>query len=143
MTLIKKGWSSPFSSTYLSDFFNTDKLLEDEFFKVERMPAVNVIDNKENFMLEVAVPGMEKDDFKVEVKNGLLSIFAETKDEKKEENKNYTRKEFSSMSFSRLFTLPENVKEGEIVAEYKNGVLHILIPKMESKDVIAKKVEIK
>jgi HSP20 family protein len=143
MALIKKGWSSPFSNAYLSDFFNTDKLFEEEFFKVERNPAVNVIDNKENYLLEVAVPGMEKDDFKVEVKNGMLSILAETRDEKKEENKNYTRKEFSSLSFSRMFTLPENVDAAGIDAEYKNGILVITIPKIELKEIIAKQVEIK
>lgn len=129
MTLVKKGWTSPFNNNYLSDFFNTDKLLNDDFFVTERMPAVNIIENEKSFELEVAVPGMKKDDFKIEVKDGMLSIFASIKNEKQEETKSYTRKEFSCTSFSRLFTLPENVKNGEIDAEYKNGVLHIILPK--------------
>jgi HSP20 family protein len=87
MTLVKKGWTSPFSSNYLSDFFNTDKLFGDNFFTTERMPAVNVIENEKTYELEVAVPGMKKEDFKVEVKDGLLSIFAERTDEKMEEEK--------------------------------------------------------
>ncbi len=143
MTLVKKGWTSPFSNNYLSDFFNTDKLLNDDYFAAERMPAVNVIENEKSFEIEVAVPGMKKDDFKVEVKDGMLSIFAETKDEKKEETKNYTRKEFSCTSFSRLFTLPENVKDGEIDAEYKNGVLNIILPKNKVNINPVKRIEVK
>ena len=118
MTLVKKGWTSPFSNNYLSDFFNTDKLFGDNFFTTERMPAV-------------------------EVKDGLLSIFAERTDEKMEEEKNYTRKEFSCMSFSRLFTLPENVKDGEIDAAYVNGVLTIVIPKTSIAVAPVKKIEVK
>ena len=143
MTLVKKGWTSPFSNNYLSDFFNMDKLLNDDYFAAERMPAVNVIENEKSFEIEVAVPGMKKDDFKVEVKDGMLSIFAETKDEKKEEAKNYTRKEFSCTSFSRLFTLPENVKDGEIDAEYKNGVLNIILPKNKVDVNPVKRIEVK
>ncbi|MBK7442996.1 MAG: Hsp20/alpha crystallin family protein [Bacteroidetes bacterium] len=143
MTLVKKGWSSPFANGYLSDLFNTDKFFNDEFINLERMPAVNVIDNEKFYELEVAVPGMHKEDFKVEIKDGLLSIYGERKDEKKEEDKNYTRKEFSCLSFSRMFTLPENVRAGEIDAEYKNGVLNIVLPKKEVTTVAAKKVEVK
>lgn len=143
MTLVKKGWTSPFSSNYLSDFFNTDKLFGDNFFTTERMPAVNVIENEKTYELEVAVPGMKKEDFKVEVKDGLLSIYAERTDEKMEEEKNYTRKEFSCMSFSRMFTLPENVKDGEIDATYVNGVLTIVIPKTSIAVAPVKKVEVK
>ena len=107
------------------------------------MPAVNVKENEKTYELEVAVPGMKKEDFKVEVKDGLLSIFAERTDEKMEEEKNYTRKEFSCMSFSRLFTLPENVKDGEIDATYVNGVLTIVIPKTSIAVAPVKKVEVK
>ena len=67
----------------------------------------------------------------------------EYNNEKKEEEKNYTRKEFSCMSFSRMFTLPENVKDGEIDAEYKNGVLNIILPKKVVTAVATKKVEVK
>lgn len=144
MTLVKKGWSSPFSNKFLTDFFNADKLFdEDDFLKVERMPAVNIVENDTTFEVEVAVPGMKKEDFKVEVKDGMLIISAEKEEKKEEVKKNYTRKEFSVSAFSRMFTLPENVKESEIDAEYKNGVLHMIIPKKEPVVSSAKKVAIK
>lgn len=143
MTLVKKGWSSPFSNKFLSDFFNADKLFDDDFMKVERMPAVNIAEHDATFELEVAVPGMKKEDFKVEVKDGMLTISAEKEESKEEVKKNYTRKEFSVSSFSRMFNLPDNVKDNEIDAEYKNGVLHLIIPKKEPVVQSAKKVEIK
>ncbi len=143
MTLVKKGWSSPFSNKFLSDFFNADKMFDDDFFKAERMPAVNVVENDATFELEVAVPGMKKEDFKIEVKDGMLEISAEKEEKKEEVKKNYTRKEFSVSSFSRMFTLPDNVKENEIDAIYKDGVLHLVIPKKEPVVKSAKKVEIK
>lgn len=143
MTLVKKGWTSPFNNNYLSDFFNGDKFLNDEFFATERMPAVNIVENDASYELEVAVPGMNKEDFKIEVKEGRLTIFAETKEEKKEEDKNYYRKEFSCSSFSRMFSLPEGVKDVEIDAVYKNGILFITIPKSKHTVVPVKRVEVK
>lgn len=143
MSLIKKGWSSPFSNKFLSDFFNADNLLDEDFLKVERMPAVNIVENETGYELEVAVPGMKKEDFKIELKEGMLTIAAEKEEKKEEVKKNYTRKEFSISAFSRMFTLPENVRENEIGAEYKNGVLHLSIPKKEPVVSSAKKVEIK
>ena len=143
MTLVKKGWSSPFSNKFLSDFFNADKLFEDDFFNVERMPAVNIVESADHFEVEVAVPGMKKEDFKVEVKDGMLHISAEREENKEEVKKNYTRKEFSVASFIRMFTLPENVKDVDIGGEYKNGVLHIVLPKKEPVKIDAKKIEIK
>lgn len=143
MTLVKKGWSSPFSGFYLSDFFNADKLFDDAFLQVERMPAVNILEKEKAFILEVAVPGMEKADFKIEVKDGMLEISARKEEKHEELKKQYTRKEFSVSAFSRMFTLPENVQENAIAAEYKNGVLYLEIPKKEPVVVNAKKVEIK
>ncbi len=143
MSLVKKGWSSPFSNKFLSDFFNADKLFDDDFLKVERMPAVNIIEHETSYALEVAVPGMQKEDFKIEVKDGMLIISAEKEESKEEVKKQYTRKEFSVSTFSRMFTLPENVKENEIAASYTNGVLYLEIPKKEPVVTSAKKVEIK
>lgn len=143
MSLVKKGWSSPFSNKFLSDFFNADKLFDDDFLKVERMPAVNIIEHETSYALEVAVPGMQKEDFKIEVKDGMLIISAEKEESKEEVKKQYTRKEFSVSTFSRMFTLPENVKENEIAASYTNGVLYLEIPKKEPVVTSDKKVEIK
>lgn len=107
------------------------------------MPAVNILEKEKAYILEVAVPGMEKADFKIEVKDGMLEISARKEEKHEELKKQYTRKEFSVSAFSRMFTLPENVQENAIAAEYKNGVLYLEIPKKEPVVVNAKKVEIK
>jgi HSP20 family protein len=83
-------------------------------------------------MIEVAAPGMTKEDFKVDYENGRLTISSERKNESKEKDGNYTRREFSYQSFQRSFTVPENIVNGDkIAATYKEGILHISLPKRE------------
>ena len=125
MTLIKANlpaWSS------LTDFFD-DKWMKPKFFNGDWLPAVNVIDNEDNYEIELAAPGFKKKDFKVSIENGALFISAETKKEEVEEKKNFTRKEFSSKAFSKSFTLPENIVEEDIVAKYEDGVLKLMLKK--------------
>jgi HSP20 family protein len=93
------------------------------------VPSVNVSETPKEFKLEVAAPGLERKDFKIEVENHCLCISAEKEEEKKEKEGDYTRREYSFNSFSRSFTLPENVKEGNIDAKYENGVLKVIVPK--------------
>ena len=96
------------------------------------LPAVNVKENDDAFMIEVAAPGMTKEDFKVNYDNGKLTISSERKNEKNNEGENYTRREFSYQSFQRSFTVPENVVNGDkIGASYKDGILIISLPKRE------------
>jgi HSP20 family protein len=97
------------------------------------LPAVNIRENKDEFLIEVAAPGMSKDAFKVNYDNGRLTISSEMRNEKEEKKKElYTRREFSYMSFQRSFTIAENVVEGEkIKASYTDGILHITLPKRE------------
>lgn len=118
-------------SDWMDDFFNDrmDRMIETRIGT--NLPAVNVLDEEDRFELQVAAPGLKKKDFEVNVDNGILSISAERKEEKKEEEDNYTRREFSYTSFQRQFTLPENVKEEDIKAEYEEGILKINIPKQE------------
>ena len=111
---------------FFNDFFNDELLPKDAFRSV---PAVNIIETPERFHIELAAPGMNKADFKVEVENGVLTIRAERKEEKKEEDSKFTRKEFSYSSFRRSFTMPEHVDAEQIQAEYNNGVLSINLPK--------------
>ncbi len=125
MTLIKSNF--PWN-TDLSDFFDND-WLKTKFANGNWSPAVNIIDNEGNYEIEVAAPGIKKDEFKVNVEKGLLTISGETKNEHEEKKKNYTRKEFSSKSFSRSFTLPENVNEEDVNAKYDNGVLKLTLKK--------------
>lgn len=118
-------------SDWMDDFFNDrmDRMMETRIGT--NLPAVNVLDEEDRFELQVAAPGLKKKDFAVNVDNGILSISAERKEEKKKEEDNYTRREFSYTSFQRQFTLPENVKEEDIKAEYEEGILKIHIPKQE------------
>ncbi|WP_276372790.1 Hsp20/alpha crystallin family protein [Chryseolinea sp. H1M3-3] len=102
------------------------------------LPAVNVMETNEDFRIEVAAPGMKRDDFKVELDNNLLVISSELEDSKEEVDKNgkYTRKEFSYQSFQRSFSLPENkVEGGKITAKYSDGILHVTVPKKEEAKV--------
>lgn len=96
------------------------------------LPSVNIMENPENFTVEVAAPGMEKQDFQISLEGNLLTISSSKKDRKEENNSNYTRREFSYQSFSRSFELPKDVVDDEhIEAKYKNGVLKLSIPKKE------------
>ncbi len=98
------------------------------------LPAVNIIETNDDFRIEVAAPGMKREDFKVELDNNMLVISSEReeKNEEKDKNGNYTRREFSYQSFQRSFALPENMVDGEkISARYKDGILHITVPKRE------------
>jgi HSP20 family protein len=97
------------------------------------LPAVNVRENKDEFVIEVAAPGMKKDNFKVDYENGRLTISSEKKEEKStKEGEAYKRKEFSYTSFQRSFTIPENMVDGDkIHAGYREGILEILLPKRE------------
>ncbi len=106
------------------------------------IPAVNIKEEKDKFVLEMAAPGLKKDDFKINLDNYQLTISAETKDEKKEKEDNYTRREFVYNSFSRSFTLPKTIDIEKIKADYKSGVLNILLPKKEEEAKLTKQIKI-
>lgn len=97
------------------------------------LPAVNVKEDNDKFQVEVAAPGLKKEDFKVEVNRNVLSISSEKREEKTEgqEGGTYTRREFSYQSFVRSFSLPESVDAEKIEASYNDGVLVLNIPKKE------------
>lgn len=97
------------------------------------MPAVNVKETEDEYQIEVAAPGMKKEDFKVNFENGRLTISSEFKEEKKEGKKqNYTRREYHYQSFQRSFTVPENLVNSEkIQANYTEGILYITLPKRD------------
>ena len=109
------------------------------------IPAVNIAESKDYYSVSLAVPGMKKEDFKIDVDGNILTISAE-KDEKKEEtDKKYNRREYNYSSFSRSFTLPDKVKQEDIQATYEHGVLALLLPKKEEakKAVTAKSIAVK
>lgn len=106
------------------------------------IPAVNIQESDDNFMVEVAAPGKTRKDFKIELDNDILTISSEEKKENEttEKNGRYTRKEFSYSNFKRAFSLPETVDNEKIAASYENGVLVINLPKKEEAKVQAKRM---
>ena len=109
------------------------------------LPAVNIRENDNEFGIEVAAPGLKKDDFKVNYENGRLTISSEKKEEKKEKDKGkVTRREFSYQAFLRSFSMPENlVNTDQISAKYHDGILHVVVPKREeAKPKPAKEIKI-
>lgn len=128
-------WPTLFENNWFDKFFNApvDELFN--FSKVMNVPAVNIAETDKDFKLVLAVPGLEKKDFKVEMVEDMLTISAEKeKEEKEEKNGRINRREYNYNSWSRSFTLPENCDITKINAEYKNGELKVIIPKMEVKE---------
>lgn len=141
MKLIKKNDDWGFPSVW-EDFFNNDLFdLPAMASRGATVPAVNINETDKEFELEIAAPGLKKNDFKVNIDRNVLTISTEKKEEKEEKEKNFTRKEFSYHSFSRSFTLPESVNQDKIDAKYIDGVLKLVLPKKD--EVIPKSKEIK
>lgn len=95
------------------------------------VPAVNISEEKDHFSIALAVPGLKKEDFKIDVTGNQLSISAETSSSKEEKGKKFTRQEYNYSSFSRTFDLPESILSDKIDAVYADGVLHLTLPKKE------------
>lgn len=108
------------------------------------LPAVNIIEDEDKIQIEVAAPGMKKEDFKVNLDQNRLTVSAEKEDEKEETNSRYSRKEFCYSSFSRQFNVPvETINGDQIQATYKDGILSLTLPKREElKPKPARSIEI-
>ena len=107
------------------------------------LPAVNIKNNKTEFDIEVAAPGLTKSDFKVTVDNGILHIAVEKEFNKKESDNNFTRREFSYNSFNRSFTLPDYVDDKNINAEYTDGILRLHLRKTRVENQATRKIAIR
>ncbi|HLW33836.1 MAG TPA: Hsp20/alpha crystallin family protein [Aequorivita sp.] len=107
-------------------------------------PAVNIIEKLPNFVVELAAPGLAKENFSIEVEEDTLKITAKQVEEKTEESDDalFKRREFNYKSFERSFILPENINTEDIQANYDNGVLRVTLPKLEEQKVLKKMVEI-
>lgn len=101
------------------------------------LPGANVRETLKEYFVELAAPGLERKDFKVEVDNHVLKISAERSEENKVADDEYARREYSFSSFIRTFALPDDVSEGGIDARYENGVLKVCIPKVKESGVKA------
>lgn len=114
------------------------------FGKTMNVPAVNITQEQGEYKIELAVPGMKKEDFKIDVDGNMLTISSEKEESNEEKQKRFTRKEYSYSSFTRSFTLPEEVNQEKIEAKYEDGVLKLLLPtRPELKKASAKQIEIK
>jgi HSP20 family protein len=108
------------------------------------VPAVNIVEHKDEYQVSLAVPGMKKDDFKIDVEGNMLTISSEKEENKEEKEKKFTRKEYNYSSFSRTFTLPEEINKEKIEAKYDEGVLKITLPRRdEAKKLSAKHIAVK
>ncbi|MBJ6368523.1 Hsp20/alpha crystallin family protein [Snuella sedimenti] len=142
VTLPKNGGLSkrtrPFSGfPLLSDWFDDFSLSEfpsmfnSSFNTGMSLPKVNIKEETDAYIVEMAVPGLKKTDFHINLENNTLSISAEINESNENKNEGYTRREFGYSSFKRAFTLPETVEEGKIRANYSEGILHVHLPKKE------------
>ncbi len=120
--------------TLIEDFFrpwNDWWPMRENWTKTLTMPSVNVAEHAANYELTLAAPGMKKNDFKIDLEGNTLTISSEKEDTKEQKEAKYSRKEYSYSSFSRSFTLPEDVLRDKIDAKYDNGILTLMLPKKE------------
>lgn len=124
--------NSRFLPSFTDDFFGKDFL--SDFFDSsanKTIPEVNVLENADEFKIEVAAPGLEKADFKINLSNNVLTISSEKEVKDATENEKFVRREFSYSSFQRSFSLPDSVNSDKINAKHKDGVLTLTIPKRD------------
>ncbi len=133
MSLIKRDVGyAPTLSNFFDDFFTRDLFNWPSSSSTgTSIPSVNIYETDGEFHVEMAAPGMSKDDFKVELDNNMLTISSQKETEEKDENKNYQRREYSYQSFVRSFHLPDSAEAEKINAKYTDGVLNLVIPKKE------------
>lgn len=146
MTLIKYNTGLP--NLENRSFTNLlDRFFNESFANVGKQvqsfnPQVDVAESKDEFELSLAVPGMKKSDFNIDITDGRLVVSGERKFEEKKEDKNFHSVETQYGSFQRSFYLPDNIKEDKVEASYQDGILKVIIPKEEKKE-LKKTIQIK
>lgn len=123
----------PEMANWINELFDNtfESELTPNFNKGITLPAVNIKETTNEYVLELAAPGMKKSDFNIEVDHKLLSISSELSETKETEESNYTRREFGYSSFKRSFNLPETVDATKVSASYNDGILMVNLPKRE------------
>ncbi|HTI58865.1 Hsp20/alpha crystallin family protein [Mucilaginibacter sp.] len=129
------GFNDIFES-FFNDSFISDRM-------VTRVPAANISETPDHFHVELAAPGLKKEDFKLNLDKNMLSISVEQRSENNEDQKNYSKREYSYSSFVRSFTLPETADDNSIEAEYTDGILKINIAKKEEAKSVRRQIEVK
>jgi HSP20 family protein len=146
MTLVKfnEGKSRSLPGPVFNDIF--ESIMNDTFLSdrmVSRVPAVNVSETDGQYQIELAAPGLKKEDFKLNLDRDVLTISAEHQSEHSENDKKYNKREYSYASFVRSFTLPDSADDDHIDAEYTDGVLKINVAKREEAKTASRQIEIK
>jgi HSP20 family protein len=145
MTLVKFGKEQ--KNNLVNPFFNdVYSLLNDSFLNEKlatRTPAVNIAESDNQFEIELAVPGLSKEDLKINLDKNVLSVSADKKTETVDENKKFTKREYSFNSFSRSFTLPESADHSKIDADYSAGILKLTIAKKEEAKFQSREIAVK
>jgi len=129
------GFSDVFDSIFNDTFFN-DRM-------VTRVPAVNISESEQNYHVELAAPGLKKEDFKLNLERNVLNISVEQSANHEDNQKNYSKREYSYSSFVRSFTLPESADDSQINATYTDGILRIDIAKREEAKTVRRQIDIK
>lgn len=145
MTLVKfnPAKNSSSVSPWFTDVFESvfnDAHLTDRL--PSRVPAINVAETDADFQIELAAPGLKKEDFKISLEKNVLSISAEKKNENNEEGKKFSKREFSYASFTRSFNLPESIDHNKIDAAYTDGVLKLTITKKEEAKIQTREIAV-
>lgn len=148
MNKVKYNPFSSFKPVGLDQFFNEvsgrsiSDFFENDFINI--VPSVNIIENEDSYVIEVAAPGLAKDDFSVEIDDQHLVIEGLKKENKKEsvESGKTTRREFNYGSFKRRFHLSDDIDKNEIIADYSNGILSINVKKKEESKIVKKTIKI-
>jgi HSP20 family protein len=145
MTLVKFNPEKKNSSLLpgFNDIF--ESVLGDTFFSDRRLssvPAVNISESDEEYHIELAAPGLKKEDFRVSVERDILTILTEQRTESNNEGKTYNRREYSYSAFTRSFTLPESADVDRIQASYTDGILKLNLPKKEEAKAVSRQIEI-
>lgn len=138
--------SNKFLNSDFNQLFNQlDTMFPSKSFNnvtYNNIPAVNVKENENNFQIEVAAPGLKKEDFKLSLHENRLTISAKQEAKTEEKTEKYTRQEFNYASFQRTFTLPKNVDGDKIEATYADGILHVGLPKKEELKPAVKEIAV-
>jgi len=146
MTLVRRfNNQMPNLNNLLDDFFGKDLYLSSDVEGRNTTPSINVKETENEYFIEVAAPGLQKENFNIEIENNVLTISYDQKEEKEEKEKGFIRREFYYNSFRRSFSVPKNeVDDSKIEATYNNGILNIALHKrVEAKPKPARMIEIK
>jgi HSP20 family protein len=136
----KKNGSLPAFNNVFDSIFN-DTFFSDRL--VARVPAANISETQDHYHVELAAPGLKKEDFKLKLERDVLSVSVEQSHEENQNERSYAKREYSYSSFVRAFTLPESANPEGITAKYENGVLIIDIAKREEAKMVTRQIEIK